>query len=556
MPYSPEQPQHRRPVPTTGGTEAAYRHARDNDPNVTFGVRMRLHSLELAKASTSEPYTFALELSAHEGGSALRSRTLTGAPGEEVALHAEELSAALPNPPFAPKRAMEQLSKHPPQLTLLSAGSGGGAWRKLGVAEVPLGEVLRGSLRPLPAGPNTPPGQQAAATIPSSCSALITASDGTPLGTIHLEVAVQCVYEPPPPAAAAAAAGAVPRAVPAAVGDELRFRLALSVLSVRDLAIPLGGYAHVYCRFSYPALSGAAGVRARVARTAAPVSLGRHSQVPLKGPSGTFDFACAPAALLTTLSHVPLVIELCHKDKYAADVLLGVATIDLGELLGVTPKSDARTPNINYYSPNTNPAAASPIVRQQEQSVFVVAPDGPPPPVMEEGAGAPPATSASSKRVALLRVKLALEEHGLAAAAAPVIAPASEGYPHLMPPAKKKPPKTRLGAPLGRPKPLWKEKEDEWRKTLKKKGDAALANLQVTGRHSQHHHSLLLHHCHHHHLLLHHCHHHSPPPPPPLTPPSPTCSASGGCARRSATRRRAASGRRRRRSRRSSSRSS
>ena len=121
-------------------------------------------------------------------------------------------------------------------------------------------------------------------------------------------------------------------------------------------------------------------------------------------------------------------------------------------------------------------------MRQQEQSVFVVAPDGPPPPVMEEGTGAPPATSASSKRVALLRVKLALEEHGLAAAAAPVIAPASEGYPHLMPPAKKKPPKTRLGAPLGRPKPLWKEKEDEWRKTLKKKGDAALANLQVTGR--------------------------------------------------------------------------
>ena len=75
MPYSPEQPQHRRPVVGTGGTEAAYRHARDNDPNVTFGVRMRLHSLELAKASTSEPYTFAIELSAHDGGSALRSRT-------------------------------------------------------------------------------------------------------------------------------------------------------------------------------------------------------------------------------------------------------------------------------------------------------------------------------------------------------------------------------------------------------------------------------------------------------------------------------------------------
>ena len=49
-----------------------------------------------------------------------------------------------------------------------------GAWRKLGVAEVPLGEVLRGSLRPLPAGPNTPPGQQAAAILesrPSACSA-------------------------------------------------------------------------------------------------------------------------------------------------------------------------------------------------------------------------------------------------------------------------------------------------------------------------------------------------------------------------------------------------
>ena len=141
-------------------------------------------------------------------------------------------------------------------------------------------------------------------------------------------------------------------------------------------------------RFSYPALSGAAGVRARVARTAAPVSLGRPHRCHPR-PSGTLDLRARSAALLTTLSHVPLVIELCHKDKYAADVLLGVATIDLGELLGVTPKSDARTPNINYWSPNTNPAA-SPIVRQQEQSVFVVAPDGSLPPVMEEGAARRP----------------------------------------------------------------------------------------------------------------------------------------------------------------------
>ena len=175
---------------------------------------------------------------------------------------------------------------------------------------------------------------------------------------------------------------------------------------------------------------------------------------------------------------MPLVIELCHKDKYAADVLLGVATIDLGELLGVTPKSDARAPNINYYSPNSNPAAASPIVRQQEQSVFVVAPDGPPPPVMEEGAGAPPATSASSKRVAVLREARARGARPRRRRRAGD-RPASEGT-STAPPAKKKPQKTRLGAPLGRPKPLWKEKEDEWRKTLKKKGDAALANLQVT----------------------------------------------------------------------------
>ena len=498
MPYSPEQPQHRRPVPTTGGTEAAYRHARDNDPNVTFGVRMRLHSLELAKASTSEPYTFAIELSAHEGGSALRSRTFTGAPGEEVALHAEELSAALPNPPFAPKRAMEQLSKHPPQLTLLSAGTGGGAWRKLGVAEVPLDEVLRGSLRPLPAGPNTPPGQQAAATIPSSCSALITASDGTPLGTVHLEIAVQCVY-----AAAGGGRARRRRRRGARGARRRRRRVALPPGAVCAVGARPRDPARRVCPRVLPLLVPRAQRRRRRARARRADGGARLPRPPLTGAQGAVGHVrlCVRARRgCTTLSHVPLVIELCHKDKYAADVLLGVATIDLGELLGVTPKSDARTPNINYYSPNTNPAAASPIVRQQEQSVFVVAPDGPPPPVMEEGAGAPPATSASSKRVALLRVKLALEEHGLAAAAAPVIAPASEGYPHLMPPAKKKPQKTRLGAPLGRPKPLWKEKEDEWRKTLKKKGDAALANLQVTGRHSQHHH---LHH-HDHRNLLHH----------------------------------------------------
>ena len=162
-----------------------------------------------------------------------------GAPGEEVALHAEELSAALPNPPFAPKRAMSscrstrrssRCSRRAP------AAARGGARRRRGAAR-------RGAARLAAAAAGGP--EHAARPAGGGDDPVVMLRphhrcDGTPLGTVHLEVAGSASTNR---RRRRPAAGAVPRAVPAAVGDELRFRLALSVLSVRDLAIPLGGYA-------------------------------------------------------------------------------------------------------------------------------------------------------------------------------------------------------------------------------------------------------------------------------------------------------------------------
>ena len=74
-------------------------------------------------------------------------------------------------------------------------------------------------------------------------------------------------------------------------------------------------------------------------RTSPPVLLARHSEVSLPNGGCSFEVSCAPDALLKSLSTEPLLVELYHKDKYATDVLLGIATVDLTEVLGVPPRA-------------------------------------------------------------------------------------------------------------------------------------------------------------------------------------------------------------------------
>ena len=271
MPYSPEQPQHRRP-----SRRRAARRRRTatlaTRPNVTFGVRMRLHSLELAKrrrpavrSRSSCRRTRAAARCARARSRARRARRWRCTP---------RASAALPNPPFAPAH-VEQLSKHPPQLTL----PGGHRRRRVAEARRRRGAARRGAARLAAAAAGRPEHAARPAgggDIPSSCSALITAGDGTPLGTVHLVSPCSASTNrrrrrPRRRRRRRAARGARRRR------RRVALRLALSVLSVRDLAIR-SARTPTCTAASRTRRSAAPPVRARVARTAAPVSLGRHSR--------------------------------------------------------------------------------------------------------------------------------------------------------------------------------------------------------------------------------------------------------------------------------------
>ncbi|KAL1500449.1 hypothetical protein AB1Y20_013106 [Prymnesium parvum] len=117
-------------------------------------------------------------------------------------------------------------------------------------------------------------------------------------------------------------------------GSLSRFRLTVGMQAVRDLAVPLGAFANVYCSWVAPPLAGSQAGRRH--RTAPPVLLPRHGAVALPMSSSvSYEFEVEDSRLFEWLAQQPLHVEVWHNDKYMNDVLLGVAVIDLGELLGV-----------------------------------------------------------------------------------------------------------------------------------------------------------------------------------------------------------------------------
>ena len=118
----------------------------------------------------------------------------------------------------------------------------------------------------------------------------------------------------------------------------LHCRLSLQLKLVRDVAIPLGAFSNIVCTMHAPLLprcsSGAASKR--LVRTSPPVLLPRHGEVALPWPGCTRDFAVRGIdELLPALAEEPLAVELWHHDKYTQKVLLGVATVDVAEVLSV-----------------------------------------------------------------------------------------------------------------------------------------------------------------------------------------------------------------------------
>ena len=143
---------------------------------------------------------------------------------------------------------------------------------------------------------------------------------------------------------------AAPRQAPVGVS------LTIVPTSVRDCAIPLGGFTNIVVSHYTPRVPGPQGVRKKV-RSSPPVLLPRRGEVALPGPGHMCEFSCEASAVLPILAAEPLLVELWHHDKYTKDVLLGVATVDLAEVLSARPGADG---------PRTS--------HRQEQSVPFISP--------------------------------------------------------------------------------------------------------------------------------------------------------------------------------------
>ena len=468
-----------------------------------------------------------LRLRGYPGMADVESEPVRCRSGQPVDLD-EELSLLLPNPPYSPKAALELLQRQPLRLELLLAQPGsGGEPVVLAAAAVQLHEVCGGALVKLPATPQTPIGHVAAATAPvQRCVELLPLpgaeaeaggahGDGVPpslcVARVQLGIALQCTYthaDSPPPSApepqlpASSLAPRMPArafiAPPAGGGGDgagpscdtgavrythapaaslgsggagahssapsLRYRFVIAVRTARDVALPLGSCANVFVRFSYPFLEGAGG-QSKVVRSSPPVLLGRHGEVPLPNAAAVFEFRCEPGLLLHKLASEPLLVELWHKDRYVPDLLLGLATVDMAEVLGAKVHGQGQT------------------TREQERAVPVLVPEGPPPAPLAQQAqqkgGAP--LAAPGSRVAMLGLLLRLEElgpppppppptRGLRPATAPSLSAAARGA-------------AAGGASAGEAEAegalaKWRRREEgRWRAALKEREEESLALL-------------------------------------------------------------------------------
>ena len=184
----------------------------------------------------------------------------------------------------------------------------------------------------------------------------------------------------------------------------LRCSLLVVPVAVRDVQIPLGGFANVQCSHSTPRVPGQ--MRKKV-RTAPPVLLPKGGEASLPGTGSTCSFSCRPDAVLPILSAEPILFELWHHDKYTKDVLLGVATVDPAEVLSTRPA---------FEGPRT--------VHQQEQTVAVISPtEGMLPAALARGArgGHPVAFLEVRIRIDMMPPEPPPPPKDVPAAAAPVV---------------------------------------------------------------------------------------------------------------------------------------
>ncbi|NWY68362.1 CE120 protein, partial [Erithacus rubecula] len=104
------------------------------------------------------------------------------------------------------------------------------------------------------------------------------------------------------------------------------FCFSIDLRSIRSLEV--GFPINCMLRYSYPFFGSAAPIM-----TSPPVEVRKNMEVFLPKSYCAFDFATIPHQLQDTFFRLPLLVELWHKDKTAKDLLLGLARLQLSNVL-------------------------------------------------------------------------------------------------------------------------------------------------------------------------------------------------------------------------------
>ncbi|NWU33950.1 CE120 protein, partial [Hylia prasina] len=104
------------------------------------------------------------------------------------------------------------------------------------------------------------------------------------------------------------------------------FCFSIDLRSIR--ALEVGFPINCILRYSYPFFGSAAPIM-----TSPPVEVRKNMEVFLPKSYCAFDFATTPHQLQDTFFRLPLLVELWHKDKTAKDLLLGLARLQLSNVL-------------------------------------------------------------------------------------------------------------------------------------------------------------------------------------------------------------------------------
>ncbi|XP_019372360.1 PREDICTED: centrosomal protein of 120 kDa [Gavialis gangeticus] len=149
---------------------------------------------------------------------------------------------------------------------------------------------------------------------------------GTKLNKKALTSPTSVSQSNPQPASSASESTSTQKIVVPAASHHFCFSIDLQSIHNLDVGFPV----NCMLRYSYPFFGSAAPIM-----TNPPVEVRKNMEVFLPQSYCAFDFATTPHQLQETFLRLPLLVELWHKDKIAKDLLLGVAVLQLSNVLAL-----------------------------------------------------------------------------------------------------------------------------------------------------------------------------------------------------------------------------